>query len=208
MEINLYEGLEFPFTSEWYESREHAPHAEQAVHQPRMAAVAEAAVVMMDNYDLRSIVDLGAGDGGMLNLVKNRALAFFHDYVPPAAFKYWGYDLMATNVDYAKTHRNIDVMLRDFIDEPIEWGDLTIITECLEHLQHPHQMVRRIREHTKVVIASSPAAETAESHDACHVWVWDMEGYRSMFEAEGFTIIDHKDLTGGYDFQVLVGVSE
>jgi hypothetical protein len=208
MEVNLYEGLEFPFTAEWYSGRDHAPHAEQDIHKARMLAVAEKAVAVMDNYDLRSVVDLGAGDGGMLDLISKRALGFFHDYVPPSAFKYWGYDLQANNVDYARAARKVDVMLRDFIDEPIEWGDLAVITECLEHLQYPHQMVRRIFENAKVVIASSPASETAESHDACHVWVWDMEGYRLMFEAAGFTVIDHEMVTaGGYDFQVITATA-
>lgn len=206
MEVNLYEGLEFPFTTEWYKTREHAPHAEQWVHRPRMEAVQKMAYSAMKEYGYRSVVDLGAGDGGMLSLIKARAEAGFHEYHPPSEFSYWGYDLMQTNVDYARNTRQMDVRYLDFIGEPVDWGDLTIITECLEHLQDPHGMVRRIGTYSKAIIASSPVSETAEQHDACHAWVWDEEGYAALIEQGGFEIREHQVVTGGYDFQIILGV--
>lgn len=197
MEIALYDNQPFPFTAEWYMTREHAPHLEQPVHRPRMDAVAKMAVEAVSKYGYRSIVDLGAGDGGTLSLISGMV---------DTSVLCWGYDLMQSNVDHARNVRLEDVMYRDFVDEPIDWAELALITECLEHLEHPHTMVKRIGENAKAIVASSPARETSESHDACHAWCWDMEGYRALIEQGGFTVAEHIEVSGGYDFQVILGV--
>lgn len=197
MEIQLYAEHEFPFTAEWYTTREHAPHLEQPVHRPRMEAVAGAVRDLIVRFGEGSVVDLGAGDGGMLSLIKEATYG---------TCQLWGYDLMSTNTDYAREVRGQDVRFKDFVDEPIEWADVVVITECLEHLENPHGMVQRIGENAKAIVASSPAKENAESHDACHAWIWDMEGYRALIEQGGFTVVDHFEVGGGYDFQVIVGI--
>lgn len=199
MEISLYKGREFPFTAEWYKTREHAPHVDQPIHQPRMEAVADLAFRTIRDLDLGTVCDLGAGDGGMLGLVGYRC-------PERQAVKLWGYDLMEVNCEYAQKTRHEDVRYRDFVEEPIEWADLTIITECLEHLENPHGMVRRIGRNSKAIIASSPAKETSESHDACHAWVWDTDGYASLIEQGGFQVADHFTIEGDYDFQIILGV--
>lgn len=198
MEQYLYKGLAFPFTQEWYEDRHHAPHKEQPVHRPRMEKVADFACQAIDTFNYGSVVDFGAGDGGMLELIRERA-----GDIDLTHTRMWGYDLQPSNVEYARHHRGVDVKYRDFTDEDLLWGDLIVTTECLEHLEDPHELVRRISENARAVIASSPSQETPESHDACHAWVWDMEGYAQMFKSAGFSIVDHVELHGGYDFQVL-----
>jgi 2-polyprenyl-3-methyl-5-hydroxy-6-metoxy-1,4-benzoquinol methylase len=205
MEIDLYRDVPFPFTAEWYEGREHAPHLEQWIHQPRMNAVAKMALQAVLDYELGSICDLGAGDGGMLSLL-SAVEGICQEWTPIIGIQRWGYDLMQTNVDYAKSVRHQDVRYLDFVDEPIDWADLTIITECLEHLEDPHSMVRRIGTYSKAIIASSPASETAESHDECHAWVWDPDDYRALIELGGFQVVKHEVLQGGYDFQIILGV--
>jgi hypothetical protein len=199
MELNLYEDQPFPFTAEWYKTREHAPHAEQWVHQPRMDAVVSMALSAMETYGYRTVVDLGAGDGGMLS--KMYAAHTFPDVI-----QMWGYDLMQSNVDYAQKTRGMDVRYVDFVDEPIDWAELVIITECLEHLENPHGMLNRIGKYAEAIVASSPSAESAESHDACHAWVWDMDGYARLIQGGGFVVTEHVVVQGGYDFQVILGV--
>lgn len=194
MEVSLYEDQPFPFTAEWYTTREHAPHLEQPIHQGRMRAVSAMVSKAIERYGYKSIADLGAGDGGTLSLLSWLGLPM------------WGYDLMEANVAHAKNVRGVDVRFLDFVDEPIDWADLTIITECLEHLEHPHAMVRRIAENSQAIIASSPAKETADSHDACHSFVWDMEGYAALIEQGGFDVIEHLSIDGGYAFQAILGV--
>lgn len=197
MEVQLYAGQIFPFTAEWYALREHAPHLEQPVHQARMHAVADLAVNALRTFGFQSVVDLGAGDGGTLSLISQAT---------GAEVPMWGYDLQANNVEWAKGVRRQDVRFKDFVDEPIDWGELVIITEVLEHLEDPHGMVRRIGENAQAVIASSPARETVESHDGCHAWCWDLEGYESLLLGGGFDVVEHMAVEGEYDFQVIMGI--
>jgi hypothetical protein len=204
MEIDIHGGEEFPFTAEWYKTREHAPHVDQWHHRPRMEAAAAMATRAVTQHGFRSLVDLGAGDGGLLSLLK-RSLKGISAF--DAVEGMWGYDLMSVNCDYARAVRMVDVRYLDFVDEPIDWGDLTTITECLEHLQYPHAMVRRIGMYSKAIVASSPSNETSESHDECHAWVWDMDGYRDLIEQGGFQVVEHELIEGGpCSFQVILGV--
>lgn len=200
-ELNFYEGKEFPFTKEWYAERHHAPHLEQPIHRGRMEAVATLAHSALYDFHFAGLVDLGAGDGGMIELIRRQK-----DLFDPESVRMWGYDVQPSNVEYARHHRGVDVKYCDFETDPIIWGDLVVITEVLEHLEKPHDMVKAIYDNARGVIASSPSRETAESHDPVHAWAWDMEGYKRMFKAVGFTIVEHKEVVGDYAFQVLFGV--
>lgn len=194
MEIKLWEG-EFPFTPEWYTTREHAPHLDQPIHQPRLHRVAELAHLVCADFDVPSVVDLGCGDGGLLSLLGD---------IPSLKVPPWGYDLMEVNVEHAVTVRGVQAEFCDFLNEDITWGQLATCTEVLEHLEDPHGWVRKIVEHCDFLIASSPSNETAEHHDGAHAWVWDMEGYRLLMEQAGYTVIDHQIVEGDYEFQVIM----
>ena len=189
MEAKLFEEP-FPFTAEWYETREHAPHLEQPAHMGRLHKTAELVNFAVDNYNAQSVVDLGCGDGGLLSLLEGKVKA-------------WGYDLMQANVEAAK-HRMVVVSFGDFINEPIEWGDLTVITECLEHLEDPHSVVKLIASHSRLIVASSPVSETAEWHDPVHAWAWDAEGYGNLIKSAGFEVIAHEIVDG--TFQCILGL--
>jgi 2-polyprenyl-3-methyl-5-hydroxy-6-metoxy-1,4-benzoquinol methylase len=191
MEVKVYNGT-FPFTSGWYAERAHANHLEQEEHWGRMSTAAELAHEAVALYELRSIVDLGSGDGGMLALLA--------DLKVPS----WGYDLCPPNVAFAQTARHVRVRYADFLRDKIEWGDLAVCTEVLEHLEDPHGFVRRIAQHSRALVASSPSCESAAVHDPCHAWVWDMAGYRAMIEGAGFSVAKHVEVAGGYSFQVLL----
>lgn len=194
-EHRLYDPAHPPefFNNEWYDTREHAPHLEQGAHVDRLTVAAQQVGLLVAEHGLGSVVDLGCGDGGLLQLLRQ------HHGVPA-----WGYDLMKTNIRYALTTRGVEVYYRDFVNEDIKWGELTVITECLEHLPDPHAMVRKIGEHSKFIVASSPAYETSESHDECHAWAWDPAGYRALIEQGGFKVMA-QTVTGGYGFQVITG---
>lgn len=196
-EHRLFDPADPPafFDDAWYDTRAHAPHLEQGAHVTRLRDAANAVITAarMHPDEIRSVVDLGAGDGGLLSLV-----------APQVSIGCWGYDLMATNVEYAVHTRNVDVRLGSFMDPDIIWGDLAVITECLEHLPDPHGVVRMIAEHSRFLVASSPVNETPESHDECHSWAWNQEGYAALIEDNGFRILDHfiSD-PHGYGFQVV-----
>ena len=164
-------------TPGWHAQRERAPHLEQAGHRPRLEVAAK--MVMIPWLPGMTVVDLGAGDGGLLSLLDN---------VPIEAK--WGYDLTPENVAGA-AWRGQDVRLGDCVDGDIEWGDIAIATEMLEHLVDPHGFVSRIAEHSQFLVASSPWTETKMGHYEYHTWAWDVEGYARMLESNGWSILTH-----------------
>lgn len=178
-------------TPQWYAGRDRAPHLEQVAHKARLHMAAEFVRAVATEHRLRTVVDLGAGDGGLLSLLKGSGL------------KAWGYDLQPTNTTAATSERGVDVYLGDVVSGHIEWGEIAVATEMLEHLVDPHAFVRRIAEHARVLVASSPAWETGESHYEFHAFAWDYDGYRALLEQGGYEVVRHEDAGG---FQVALGV--
>lgn len=168
-------------TPEWYASREAAPHLEQEGHRERLVLTLD-----MVNEAIRrvgtdaKVVDLGAGDGGLLSTLPDDVIKF-------------GFDLQGSNVAAAR-RRRVDVRFGDVI---AEWpkrsddvGNIIVASEFLEHLVDPHDMVRRIRSSgASFLIASSPYTETGESHYEFHTWAWDEAGYRALLEDNGWNVL-------------------
>lgn len=198
MEWQLFEPGTVPAwtTPDWYAERERAPHLDQDFHQARLHRAAEFVTDAAILYRLRTVVDLGAGDGGLLSLLKT-------SNVP--GLQAWGYDLQRSNTKAAKAGRDVDVYYGDVVAGHVEWGQIAIATEVLEHLVEPHGFVRRVAEHSKVIVASSPAWETGDSHYEFHTWAWDYDGYRALLEQAGYTVLWHEDAGG---FQVAMGVQQ
>lgn len=174
---------------EWYADRERAPHVDEALHRPRLELTAAMARAAMRS----TLSDLGAGDGGLLWLLRGDPM------------RCWGYDLQPSNVEGAR-ERGVDVVLGDVIDGDIgdiDFGEISVATEMIEHLLDPHAFVANVRKHSDVMIASSPWTETAEAHYGYHTFAWDQAGYRAMFEAAGWRVELHQ--TVGM-FQVLMAV--
>lgn len=177
-------------TPEWYAGRETAPHLEQDGHRERLLATAD----IINKLNPTSVVDLGAGDGGLLSVLN--------------CTNKWGYDLQQTNVDVARNTRHVDVSLRDVVNGPLKnfitWGVLAVATEMLEHLIDPHGFVKWVydQKYTATFVASSPWNEVDGHHYEFHTWAWDMEGFRAMFESAGFKVTNHIKVQGA---QIIVG---
>jgi 2-polyprenyl-3-methyl-5-hydroxy-6-metoxy-1,4-benzoquinol methylase len=190
-EWRLFEAGTIPeYTKpEWYEGREHTPHLEQGGHRDRL--IASASLVAQAAFTIKkaTVVDLGCGDGGLLSLLG-------------PAMKVWGYDLMPENVEGAKA-RNVDVRYGDVVEGDIDWGDIAVCTEMLEHLVDPHAFVRRIFEHCEAIVCSSPWDENGDLHYEYHTWAWDLDGYRALVEGAGFKVIRQRR---AHRFQVILGV--
>lgn len=197
-------------TPQWYAGRERAPHLEQGGgHTERLVETAVQVHAAAKGAGLHTVSDLGAGDGGLLSILD-----------PALITASWGYDLQQTNVDGACNDRGVNVYLADVVagfelaellgmqgmvvrSSPIEWGEIAVATEMLEHLIDPHAFVRTIAEHSRVLIASSPWMERPGSAYEFHTWAWDPDGYRALLEQGGFEVVK-QELRGG--FQVLTGV--
>jgi 2-polyprenyl-3-methyl-5-hydroxy-6-metoxy-1,4-benzoquinol methylase len=180
---------------------------EQELHRPRlMEAAAQVADVAAVHF-AKTLVDLGAGDGGLLQLLQRD--------VP--MLDAWGYDLQPTNIAGA-AQRGVTVYLGDVVDGveylgksedgtmqklPLQWGEIAVATECLEHLLEPARFVRIIAEHCRVLVASSPHTERPGAAYGFHTFAWDLDGYRALLEQGGFEVVRHE--TVGM-FQVITGV--
>lgn len=174
MEARLFDPAAPPewVTADWYAGREHAPHLEQDGHRERLMLAAEY-VSYARRAGAETVVDLGAGDGGLLSQLPQPR---------------WGYDLQPTNVE-AAARRGVNVILRDVVADGWTAADVTVATEFLEHLIDPHGMAARIRESgSRWLVASSPYMETAETHYEFHLWAWDIDGYRAMLESAGWQV--------------------
>lgn len=172
---------------EWHALRERAPHVDEPIHLPRLQMAAHLAHLVYE--DGMTVVDLGAGDGGLLSLLT----------LVPVDRK-WGYDLTEDNIEGAH-HRGQNVILCDCVEGDIEWGDIAVATEILEHLVDPHSFVRKIADHSRFLIASSPWTETKDDHYEFHTWAWDVEGYARLLESNGWSILSHVSVSW---FQVVL----
>ncbi len=175
-------------TADWYSTRENAPHLEQETHRPRLIRSATAVSTLAFHHGLKTVVDLGAGDGGLLSLLG-------------AGLRGWGYDL-SPNAVLAAKERGVDVRQGDALGE-IEWGQIAVATEMLEHLVDPHGFVRHIAERAQALVCSSPWQEQPGFAYEFHTWAWDHDGYRALVEQGGFEISRH-EVVG--PFQVIAAV--
>lgn len=191
MEWRLFDEGTVPeyTTPAWYMSREHAPHLEQVQHRGRLMCSANLIAQMHLERRGATIVDLGAGDGGLLSLLGPAVTA-------------WGYDLAPANLVAAK-QRGVDVRYGDVLNDPIEWGDIAVATEMLEHLVDPHGFVKTIAANAKALVCSSPWNERTGAAYEFHTWAWDFDGYRALVEQAGFTVRKHKTVDA---FQVILAV--
>lgn len=172
----------YPSTFEFHEHRERADHLSQSDHNPRLRAAAE----MVKDLDPASVVDLGCGDGGLLKLLNNFGITA------------WGYDFSPANVDAAIDERNVDVQQIDVfnIRTVPRWGQVVVMTEVLEHLADPHDVLEWVSENCDYIVVSSPSGENPAlgPTDECHIWSWDWEGYHDLV-SEHFTVLKHEAVT-------------
>lgn len=202
-EYQLYPHVDIPYVStrEFHANRGRAPHLEQPVHRPRLEKSLEMILEASRDYQDRNggayanLSDLGCGDGGLLQLLSDHreVLGWGYDFSPGAAL---GWE-----------ERGVRAYLLDVFGEDkdvVRFGDITVVTEVLEHLADPHEVVRWIRENSLYLVASSPHNETNILHDECHAWAWDKEGYRQLLENGGWTIIRYETVG---TFQVVLAES-
>lgn len=201
VEYKLFDGdVPHVSTREFHAHRERAPHLEQPVHQGRLNTAFTFIIDALQTHagvkpgtDDVTLSDLGCGDGGLLQLLRGIV-----------GLTAWGYDFQPSNqlgwVERGVRAEQADVFGAD--QDLIELGDITVTTEVLEHVADPKAAVRWIGQHSRYLVASSPWNETPESHDECHAWAFDQDGYRALIEQGGYTVLRHETVG---QFQVILG---
>lgn len=193
MEWKLFDGdVPHVSTFAYHEHRERAPHAEQPHHKGRMQTALDF-VSELVSQDGISVVDLGCGDGGFLQMVL--------DLWPEADV--CGFDFAPANAagweerGLAGRCKILDVfpappgpVLHPDAEGAAFRADVTVLTEVLEHIARPHEVLREIK--SRYVVASSPWDETKKRHDVSHAWAWSTAGYAQMFEDAGYDIRAHR----------------
>lgn len=197
-EYRLYPAGETPHVStfEFHKDRDRAPHLEQPAHRQRLlgaAALVGQAVSELQPAEV-SVTDLGCGDGGLLSLVQRLTGVYA-----------WGYDFQPSNAagwaERGVTAHKADVFGDD--RDAVEVGDVAVMTEVLEHLADPHDVVRWVGKHCRYLVASSPWCESPQAHDECHAWAWDFAGYADLIRLGGFRVVRHEPVG---PFQLLLAV--
>jgi SAM-dependent methyltransferase len=155
-------------------------------HQPGFAERAELVCGLAREAGMvASVSELGCGDGAML-----ARLQFAMD----PRIQMWGYDLGQADLDYGR-FLGRDLRFADITRGFLDYGELVVASEVLEHLEAPRAFLRHIP--SRQLIVSSPSAETGDWHNAIHAWAWDMEGYAKLVSDAGWAIYRHSECDGG-----------
>jgi len=154
----------------WVDPRHQLGHAE------RTAMAADLIRKFVADCPVASLVDLGCGDGSLLGMLRDLPI------------RMWGYDAGAANVERAAA-AGLDVRRADLLSDPVEYGDLIVATEVVEHLLDPRAFISSLP--GSALVLSSPSAEDADWHYEHHSFAWDLGGYAAMVEACGWTVVEH-----------------
>jgi len=169
--------------AKFYRDRPVSDHIHEVAHRERLLRTCgEIEYLFRIDPALKSLTDLGAGNGGLLNELKG--------VVPKAV----GYDLSPLAVEDGKKRYGVDLRLLDFVNEfeKVEVGDVICMNETLEHLVDPWAVLEKVQKtKAKWVVASVPAGENAERHYEFHLWAWEPPSFGHMFRSLGFEVLTH-----------------
>jgi hypothetical protein len=180
---------------EFYKDIELADHINQHDHRPRLMNVLEYIVQLASQDGRLTICDFGCGNGGLIREIESKI-----------SNRIWGYDLLPANVKDAHSKGNSqNVTYKDFVTDEtgIEYPDIAICTEVLEHLVDPDAFLSKLLDKgVQCIVASSPDYESPNYHAPFHLWVFNGDSYKDMFDKAGWNVIlHHKDF-----FQYIVAV--
>lgn len=168
--------------ADFYRDRPVSDHIHEAGHRERLLrTLADVGFVLDLDKESRTVSDLGCGNGGFLH-----ELSLKYPLI-----KAWGYDLSPLAVEDGREKYGADARLKDFVNEDVEFGDVVVLTEVLEHLVDPPGLLRRIRGKSRWIVASCPSEENEKQHYEFHLWAWTPDSWRRMFEREGYVPVCH-----------------
>jgi hypothetical protein len=178
-EWRLFPEGEIPYftTKEFFDKHPWISPVHQNGYQER-TDMAERQIrnLLNERPEIRTVVDLGCGDGDLLFRLRDLDL---------------GTRGLTGGIESVRIaqKRGLDVLCYDFVKDPVIYGDLTIMTEVLEHLADPHAFLPAVA--SPWLLVTSPSAEDGDWHYVDHAWAWDLEGYAKLVAGSGWEILDH-----------------
>jgi hypothetical protein len=117
---------------------------------------------MPKDESIKTIADLSAGDAAIINALPydNKIVG---DFYP--GFEYTG-------------------KIEDTIEQ-IPSVDAFILSETLEHLDNPGEVLKQIRKKTKYLLLSTPENNWDDENEE-HYWAWDKDGVEQLLKDAGF----------------------
>ncbi len=159
-------------------------------HNARIESTIAVGKFLMTYYDPWApvVVDLSCGDGQIATEVAKTHLGWegrlhLGDFAP-------GYPITGP----------LEQTIKEIPD-----ADLFILSETLEHLDKPLEALASIREHTSMLLMSTPIDEPLDSNNEQHYWSWSVDDIDHMLRAAGFTpaVKSLLYLPTYYDFQIV-----
>lgn len=195
MEWRLYPDSDRPpdwTQPRWFAGSPHVPPEAQRGHSQRIHMVAQLVRDVCQLQAVRTVTDLGCGDGSLLALLATA------DLDPPA--QCWGYDLSTANLEVARRRGVVARVGNILAPRTLQLGRLLVASEVVEHLADPHGWLAELLEHRRLLVVSSPWDETGEPgrHYDHHAWAWDEPGYRDLVEGAGWRVIDQRACPAGF----------
>lgn len=122
----------------------------------------------------RIVADLSCGDAAIARNIEGTRLVILGDYVH--------------NDEYAFTGRIEDTV------NLIGYVDLFVLSETLEHIDRPHELLVKIRERASRLILTTPLDESDDGNPE-HYWGWDEHGVLDLLEQAGWSPTNHQLFT-------------
>lgn len=141
-------------------------HTKWQDHVQRVKFTHEFIKEIITERSIYTVADLSCGDGAItLNLPLLSSDMYLGDIFPNPMFQYQG-------------------AIEDTISL-IPDVDLFVLSETLEHVDDPLELLRKIRGKADTLVLSTPLGETDDGNPE-HYWGWDLDGIEMLLEESGW----------------------
>lgn len=149
-------------------------HTRWPDHIQRVEATVDFIHAMTVSGQRRIVADLSCGDAEIAKRIEGTKLLLLGDYVKNENYAYYG-----------RIEHTVELL---------GYVDLFILSETLEHIDDPHRLLVKIREHASYLVLTTPLDEQ-DAGNPEHYWGWDEAGVRDLLEQSGWTPREHMVFT-------------